>query len=107
MSWLILLLAGMFEVIWAAGLKVEDLPGRPLLAVGVFAAIVLSMGLLAVSMRQIPLGTAYAVWTGVGVIGTFTIGAVFFNESFTLMRACCIVLILTGIIGLKTTGAPE
>ncbi len=106
MAWLILAIAGLFEVGWAVGLKYSDGLTRlwPSLVTGV--ALVLSMVLLAMAMRTLPLGTAYTVWTGIGAIGTVVLGIVLFGEPATAMRLVCITLILTGIVGLKLTSDP-
>lgn len=106
MAWAILLVAGLFEVGWAVGLKYSDGLTRlvPSLVTGV--ALVLSMLLLAIAMRTLPLGTAYTVWTGIGAIGTVVLGIVLFSEPATAMRLVCIALILTGIVGLKLTSDP-
>jgi quaternary ammonium compound-resistance protein SugE len=107
MAWIVLLVAGIMEVGWAVGLKYTDGFTRlwPTVATGV--ALVVSMGLLGVALRTLPLGTAYAVWTGIGTVGTAVLGIVLFKEPATAMRLVCIGLILAGIIGLKlATAAP-
>lgn len=101
MSWIILLVAGLFEVGWAVGFKLEAGPSKPLLLFLTVVSLVLSMALLSVSMRELPLGTAYAVWTGIGVLGTFLVGVLFFHESVGLMRMASVMLILVGLLGLK------
>lgn len=103
MSWLILLFAGLFEIVWAIGFRLVDGFGRPWLYLPITVSIVLSMGLLAWSIKEIPLGTAYAVWTGIGVIGTFIAGIVFFSEPVTVLRIVGVVLVLTGLTMLKIT----
>ena len=101
MNWLILFVAGLFEIGWAVGLKYSE--GFTRLGPTIFTAIalILSMALLGLSLRTLPLGTAYAVWTGVGTIGTAVLGMILFREPATVMRLVCIGLIVTGIIGLK------
>jgi quaternary ammonium compound-resistance protein SugE len=101
MSWMILILAGFFEIGWAVGLKYTDGFTRlwPSVATGV--ALVVSVGLLGMAVKQLPLGTAYAIWTGIGAIGTVILGIVLFGESASLVRLACVGLILTGLIGLK------
>lgn len=101
MAWLILVLAGLFEIAWAVGLKYTAGFTRlvPTLATG--AAIIASMGLLGLALRSLPLGTAYAVWTGIGTVGTAVLGMILFREPATAWRLFCIALILAGIIGLK------
>lgn len=102
MSWFVLIFAGMFEVLWAVGLKDFQLT-RPLLCLGTLAAVCLSMGLLGVALKNIPLGTAYAVWTGIGTLGTFIAGVIWFGESLSLSRLVCAGLIFVGIVGFKLT----
>jgi quaternary ammonium compound-resistance protein SugE len=101
MSWVVLVLAGLLEIGWAVGLKYSHGLTRlwPSVATGV--ALVGSMGLLALAMRTLPLGTAYAVWTGIGTVGTAVLGVVLFREPATAMRLACIALIVAGIVGLK------
>ena len=101
MAWGILVLAGLLEVVWAVGLKYTDGFTRPWPTVGTGLALAGSMGLLAVALRTLPLGTAYAVWTGIGTIGTAVLGIVLFDEPATAMRLACIALIVAGIVGLK------
>ncbi len=105
MAWLILVVAGVFEVAWAVGLKYTA--GFTRLWPTVFTAVslVLSMGLLGVALRTLPLGTAYAVWTGIGTIGTALLGIVLFGESAAAVRLVCIGLIVAGIVGLKLGSA--
>jgi quaternary ammonium compound-resistance protein SugE len=101
MAWVILVVAGLFEVGWAVGLKYSEGFTRLWPSVGTAAALVLSMGLLGLSLRTLPLGTAYAVWTGIGTVGTAILGVVLFREPATAARLVCIGLIVTGIVGLK------
>lgn len=101
MSWTILFLAGLFEVVWAVGLKYTEGFTRLWPSVGTVAAMALSFYLLAVAMRSLPLGTAYAVWVGIGAIGTAILGIVLFNEPANAGRLVSLGLILAGIIGLK------
>ena len=99
MSWLVLFLAGLFEIGWAVGLKAAQ--GRIWVLAATVTAMAVSVGLLYVAMRNLPLGTAYAVWTGIGAVGTVLIGIVLFGESADAIRLLCIGLILAGILGLK------
>ena len=101
MAWAVLFVAGLFEVGWALGLKYAE--GFTRLGPSVFTAVslVASMGLLGVALRVLPLGTAYAVWTGIGTIGTVVLGIVLFREPATALRLACIGLIVAGILGLK------
>lgn len=101
MSWSILFLAGLFEVAWAVGLKYTEGFTRLWPSVGTVAAMAVSFYLLAVAMRSLPLGTAYAVWVGVGAVGTAILGIVLFNEPANAGRLVSLGLILAGIIGLK------
>ena len=106
MAWLALVIAGLLEVGWAVGLKYTDGFTRlwPTVATGV--ALVGSMALLGLAIRTLPLGTAYAVWTGIGTVGTAILGIVLFREPATAMRLACIGLIVAGIVGLKLAPAP-
>lgn len=101
MSWSILFLAGLFEVVWAVGLKYTEGFTRLWPSVGTVAAMALSFYLLAVAMRSLPLGTAYAVWVGIGAVGTAILGIVLFGEPANAGRLVSLGLILAGIIGLK------
>jgi quaternary ammonium compound-resistance protein SugE len=103
MAWALLLIAGLLEVGWAIGLKYTDGFSRPLPTVGTILAMVTSMGLLGLSLKVLPVGTAYAVWTGIGAVGTAVLGIMLFGEAASPMRLVCIGLILAGIIGLKLT----
>lgn len=105
MSWFILFIAGIFEVVWAVGLKHIGNAAGVWLWVGTLVAVVASMGLLSLAMKQIPLGTAYAVWTGIGAVGTFVAGIVWFGESASLPRILSAALVVAGLIGLKLTTA--
>ncbi len=101
MAWLLLALAGLFEVVWAVGLKYAEGFTRPLASTITIAAMAASVALLGLAMRELPLGTAYAVWTGIGTVGTAVLGIVLFAEPATALRLGCIALIALGIIGLK------
>jgi len=100
-SWTILFIAAAFEIVWAVGLKSAHGFTRLWPSVGVIAAMAVSMWLLAVAARELPIGTAYAVWTGIGAVGTAVIGMLVFKEPATAVRLVCILLIVAGIIGLK------
>ena len=104
MPWLLLLLAGLFEVAWAIGLKYTDGFSRPLPTLLTLSAMGVSVFLLAMAVKQLPLGTAYAVWTGIGAVGTVLMGIWLFNEPATLARVLCLLLIIGGILGLKVIG---
>jgi quaternary ammonium compound-resistance protein SugE len=101
MAWIALLIAGVFEVVWAVGLKYSAGFTRLWPSVIVVAAMGVSITLLGLAMRTLPLGTAYAIWTGVGTVGTALLGIVLFDEPATLIRLMCIGLIVAGIVGLK------
>lgn len=103
MSWIILFCAGMFEVGWAVGLKYTDGFTRPLPTALTVAAMAISLGLLGLAMKELPLGTAYAIWTGVGAVGTVIAGIILFGESMALIRLVSVALIVTGLIGLKVS----
>jgi quaternary ammonium compound-resistance protein SugE len=101
MAWLILAVAGLFEIGWAIGLKYTEGFTRLWPTLGTVASMIVSLGLLGLALRTLPVGTAYAVWTGVGTIGTALLGIALFNESADLLRLACIGLIVAGILGLK------
>lgn len=101
MAWLLLILAGILEVGWAIGLKYTEGFTRLWPTVGTLAAMVVSLGLLGIAMRSLPVGTAYAVWVGVGAVGTVILGIVLLNEPANAARLLSVGLILAGIIGLK------
>jgi len=101
MVWIVLLFAGLFEVVWAVGLKYTEGFTRLWPTVGTVAAMAVSFGLLSQAMKTLPLGTAYAIWTGIGAVGTALVGIVLFGESANPARLACIGLIAVGIIGLK------
>ena len=101
MSWIILFFAGLFEVGWAVGLKYTDGFSKPLPTVLTIAAMAVSLGLLGLAMKELPLGTAYAIWTGVGAVGTVIAGIILFGESMALFRLASVALIICGLVGLK------
>ena len=101
--WVVLVVAGLFEVMWASGIKYVGVQ-RPLISLGVAAALVASMVGLWIATQKLPVGTAYAVWTGVGAVGTVLLGIVLFDEPTTVGRLVCVCLIVAGIVGLKLTG---
>jgi quaternary ammonium compound-resistance protein SugE len=100
-AWFLLLLAGLFEVGWAVGLKYSEGFTRLWPSLGTVAAMALSLGLLGLALRSLPLGTAYAVWTGIGTVGTALLGIALLGESGDPLRLACIALIVAGIAGLK------
>ena len=101
MAWVVLFVAGLFEVGWAVGLKYTEGFTRFWPTVGAAVSRVVSLGLLGVALRTLPLGTAYAVWTGVGTVGTVILGIALFDEPAGALRLACVGLILAGIVGLK------
>ncbi len=101
MSWIILFFAGLFEVGWAVGLKYTEGFSKPHPTVLTALAMLVSLGLLGLAMKHLPLGTAYAVWTGVGAVGTVIAGIVLFGESMALLRLASVALIVCGLVGLK------
>jgi quaternary ammonium compound-resistance protein SugE len=101
MTWFILIIAGLFEVAWAIGLKYTHGFTRPVPSVLTILAIAISMGLLAYAMRTLPAGTAYAVWTGIGAVGTVILGIILFDEPAGFARLACLAMIVAGILGLK------
>lgn len=103
MAWVILVLAGLFEVGWAIGLKYTEGFTRLWPTLWTVLAIVSSLWLLAIAMKSLPIGTAYSVWVGVGVVGTVILGIVLFEEPINAARFISIMLIIIGIIGLKMT----
>lgn len=103
--WFSLAIAGVFEVVWAVGLKYTDGFSRLWPSVFTLWAMAISLYFLALAIRTIPLGTGYAVWTGIGAAGTAIFGIILFAESANLLRLLCIGLIISGIVGLKLTSS--
>ena len=101
MAWIYLTVAGLFEIAWAIGLKYTDGFTRLLPSLWTVASMILSIVLLGLALRTLPVGTAYAVWTGIGAVGTAALGIYLFAEPATAARLLCIGLILSGIVGLK------
>jgi quaternary ammonium compound-resistance protein SugE len=101
MAWFILVIAGLFEVGWAIGLKYTDGFSKLWPTVGTVLAMIISIGLLGLAMKTLPVGTAYAIWVGVGAIGTVILGMILFGEPATPLRIASLVLIVAGIVGLK------
>jgi quaternary ammonium compound-resistance protein SugE len=101
MSWIILFVAGLLEVGWAVGLKYTEGFSRLVPSVLTLGAMAASVGLLGLALRELPLGTAYAVWTGIGTVGTVIYGIAVLGEPLQVARLVCIVLIVAGIAGLK------
>ena len=101
MPWILLVLAGLFEIGWAIGLKYTDGFTKLLPTVLTAGSMLVSIVLLGLAVKTLPMGTAYAIWTGIGTVGTVILGIVLFAEPVTAMRIGCIALIVTGILGLK------
>ena len=101
MAWITLFIAGLFEVGWAIGLKYTEGFTRLWPTLLTVASMIISLGLLGLALKTLPVGTAYAIWTGVGTIGTAILGMILFGESTAALRLACIGLILAGILGLK------
>jgi quaternary ammonium compound-resistance protein SugE len=101
MAWVVLFFAGLLEIGWAVGLKFTDGLSRPLPVIITFVSMVASVALLGLALRSLPLGTAYAVWTGIGTVGTALVGMALLGESTSILRLACIALIVAGIAGLK------
>lgn len=101
MAWIILTVAGLFEIGWAVGLKYTEGFTRPIPTLLTAVSLVASMALLGWSVKTLPLGTAYAVWTGIGAVGTAMVGMLLFKEPATAGRLVCLALIVSGILGLK------
>jgi len=101
MSWILLVVAGLFEIAWAVGLKFTNGFTRLWPSVGTLAGLFISVGLLGVASKSLPIGTAYAVWTGIGAVGTVICGIAFLGDPATPFRLACVGLIIIGILGLK------
>jgi quaternary ammonium compound-resistance protein SugE len=101
MSWIFLFFAGLFEIGWAIGLKYTDGFTRPVATVLTVASMIVSLALLGFALKALPVGTAYAVWTGIGTVGTALLGIWLLGEPATAARVGCIALIVAGIVGLK------
>ncbi|HLT63756.1 MAG TPA: quaternary ammonium compound efflux SMR transporter SugE [Pseudohongiella sp.] len=105
MNWLILVVAGLFEIGWAIGLKYTEGFTRLWPTVGTALSMIISLGLLGIAMKTLPVGTAYAIWVGVGAVGTAILGIMLFGEPANTMRILSLLLIIAGIIGLKLASA--
>jgi quaternary ammonium compound-resistance protein SugE len=105
MVWILLVLAGLFEIVWAVGLKYTEGFTRLWPTVGTVSAMIVSFGLLAHVLKTLPIGTAYAIWTGIGAVGTALVGIMVLGESASPARLACIGMIAAGIVGLKLVSA--
>jgi quaternary ammonium compound-resistance protein SugE len=101
MAWVYLIVAGLFEITWAIGLKYAEGFTRPIPSIITIAGMIASVLLLGLALRDMPVGTGYAVWTGIGTVGAAILGMILFQEPATALRIGCIVLIVAGIVGLK------
>ncbi len=104
MAWIFLLLAGLFEIVWAFLMKASDGFTRLWPSVGTIGFMIVSFGLLALAMRTLPLGTAYAIWTGIGAVGAFALGVLVLGEPLTLLRVAGVTLVVSGLVVLKLAG---
>ena len=101
MAWLLLFIAGLLEIGWAVGLKYTEGFTRLVPSILTLTSMTASVGMLALALKTLPMGTAYAVWTGIGAVGTAILGIILFGDPSTLPRIACIGLIVAGIVGLK------
>ena len=101
MTWVMLFFAGLFEIVWATAMKQSEGFTRPAPTIVMVLAMLLSFGLLAWSMRVLPLGTAYTIWTGIGALGAFVIGIAYFGEALTFIRVTAAFLIVCGLVIMK------
>ena len=104
MPWIYLVLAGLFEVVWAIGLKYTEGFSRLWPSVITVSAMTASIILLAMAVKTLPIGTAYAIWTGIGAVGAVLLGIVLFGDSASPLRLACVALVVLGMVGLKLTG---
>ncbi|WP_456276094.1 quaternary ammonium compound efflux SMR transporter SugE [Bacillus sp. AK128] len=107
MAWLYLVIAGIFEIVWAIGLKYSEGFSRLYPSVLTILGMIVSFYFLSLSLKTLPIGTAYAVWTGIGAVGAVVVGMVLFNEPRHMARIIFVLLILTGIVGLKVTSGNQ
>ena len=105
MAWILLLLAGLFEIVWAFLMKASDGFSKPWQTVGTIVFMIISFGLLSMAMKTLPLGTAYAIWTGIGAVGAFIVGVMVLGEALTPMRIGGVVLIVSGLVVLKLSSS--
>ncbi|MCR5176123.1 MAG: multidrug efflux SMR transporter [Anaerovibrio sp.] len=101
MSWIYLFLAGLGEIGWAVGMKYTEGFTRPIPSLVTVALMILSFGLLSLALRELPLSSSYAIWTGIGTVGTFLFGLLVLHEPVTALHGLCVVMIVAGIIGLR------
>lgn len=107
MAWAYLVVAGLFECGWAIGLKYADGFSKLVPSLLTVVSMAVSLGLLSMAMKSIPIGTAYAVWTGIGAVGVALLGMLLFGEPRSILRLLCLLLIISGIVGLKLVSSPQ
>lgn len=105
MAWIFLFIAGAFEIAWAVGLKQSNSFTRLYPSIFTLVSMIISFYFLSLAVKSLPLGTAYAIWTGIGAVGVVIVGMIFFNEPREITRILFLILIVAGIIGLKLTAA--
>lgn len=105
LAWALLAIAGLLEIVWSVSMKASQGFTKLAFTALTLAAAALSFWLLGLALRQLPVGTAYAVWTGIGAVGAAVLGIAVFGESYSIMRVGCIALIVCGILGLKLLGS--
>lgn len=101
MKWLKLLVASIFEVSWAVAMNFSDGFSKPIPSIITVVGYIASAVFLSMALKELPLGTAYAIWTGIGIVGTSVLGVLLFNETLTIPQVICIIMIVIGIVGLK------
>lgn len=101
MQWVFLLVAGFFEIVWAVGLKLSENFSKIVPSTVTIVGLIASMYFLSLSLKDLPIGTAYAIWTGIGTAGTLIFSIVWFREAITLPQVLCVLMIISGVVGLK------
>lgn len=101
MSWVYLIFAGLFEIVWATTMKLSDGFSKPLYAVTTVLTMIVSFGLLSLALKTLPLGTAYTIWTGIGAIGAFVVGIVWMGDAVSALRIVAAILIVSGLVLMK------
>ncbi|MDU7337973.1 MAG: multidrug efflux SMR transporter [Clostridium sp.] len=101
MQWVFLLVAGFFEIVWAVGLKMSENFSKMVPSAVTIVGLIASMYFLSLSLKELPIGTAYAIWTGIGTAGTLIFSIVWFREAITLPQVLCVLMIISGVVGLK------
>jgi len=106
-AWMLLFIAGLLETLWAFTMKMSNGFTRPMMTLATALSMLASIGLLSVSMRTLPLGTSYPVWTGIGAVGTFLVGVIVLRESLSLTRVVAAALIVAGLLLMKASASPD